>query len=147
MGARAASRCRAWAWWPRCATRFRRRARHTAEDGKPTPPTAKADGSPDDPPEAPPRDFGMETLVGVLEGKILVHHHCYRADEMHQVLDIAREYGYHVRSFHHAVEAYKLADRLAAENVAVSTWVDWWGFKMESFDGVPQNVALVQRAG
>jgi imidazolonepropionase-like amidohydrolase len=89
----------------------------------------------------------METLVGVLEGKILVHHHCYRADEMHQVLDIAKEYGYQVRSFHHAVEAYKLADRLAAEDVAVSTWVDWWGFKMESYDGVPQNVALVQRAG
>lgn len=123
------------------------RARHTAEEGKPPPPTAKPDGSPDDPPEGPPRDFGLETLVGVLEGKILVHHHCYRADEMHQVLDIAREYGYQVRSFHHAVEAYKLADRLAAEDVAVSTWVDWWGFKMESFDGVPQNVALVQRAG
>ncbi len=123
------------------------RARHTAEEGKPPPPTAKPDGSPDDPPEPPPRDFGMETLVGVLEGKILVHHHCYRADEMHQVLDIAKEYGYQVRSFHHAVEAYKLADRLAAEDVAVSTWVDWWGFKMESYDGVPQNVALVQRAG
>lgn len=123
------------------------RAKHTAEAGKPPPPTAKPDGSPDDPPEPPPRDFGLETLVGVLEGKILVHHHCYRADEMHQVLDVAREYGYHVRSFHHAVEAYKLADRLAAEDVAVSTWVDWWGFKMESLDGVPQNVALVQRAG
>ena len=121
--------------------------KHTAQEGKPPPPTAKPDGSPDDPPEGPPRDFGMETLVGVLEGRILVHHHCYRADEMHQVLDVAREYGYHVRSFHHAVEAYKLADRLAAEDVAVSTWVDWWGFKMESLDGVPQNVALVQRAG
>jgi imidazolonepropionase-like amidohydrolase len=60
---------------------------------------------------------------------------------------VAKEYGYHVRSFHHAVEAYKLADRLAAEDVAVSTWVDWWGFKMESLDGIPQNVALVQRAG
>ncbi|MDP3153087.1 MAG: amidohydrolase family protein [Archangium sp.] len=123
------------------------RAKHTAEEGKAPPPTAKPDGSPDDPPEGPARDFGLETLVEVLEGKLLVHHHCYRADEMHQVLDVAREYGYQVRSFHHAVEAYKLADRLAAENVSVSTWVDWWGFKMESLDGVPQNVALVQRAG
>ncbi len=123
------------------------REKHTAKEGKPAPSTAKEDGSPDDPPEGPPRDFGLETLVGVLEGKVLVHHHCYRADEMHQVLDVAKEYGYHVRSFHHAVEAYKMADRLAAENVSVSTWVDWWGFKMESLDGVPQNVALVQRAG
>jgi imidazolonepropionase-like amidohydrolase len=123
------------------------RERHAQKPGQPPPPTTKPDGSADDPPEPPPRDFGLETLVGVLEGKLLVHHHCYRADEMHQVLDVAREYGYRVRSFHHAVEAYKLADRLAAEDVAVSTWVDWWGFKMESLDGVPQNVALVQRAG
>ncbi len=123
------------------------REKHTAVEGKPAPPTARPDGSPDDPPEGPPRDFGLETLVGVLEGKILVHHHCYRADEMHQVLDVAREYGYQVRSFHHAVEAYKLADRLAAEGTSVSTWVDWSSFKMESLDGVPQNVALVHRAG
>lgn len=123
------------------------REKHTAQEGKPAPSTTRADGSPDDPPEAPARDLGLETLVGVLEGKVLVHHHCYRADEMHQVLDVAREYGYHVRSFHHAVEAYKLADRLAAEDVAVSTWVDWWGFKMEALDGLPQNVALVRRAG
>jgi imidazolonepropionase-like amidohydrolase len=107
----------------------------------------RADGKPDDPPDRPARDFGLESLVGVLEGKILVHHHCYRADEMHQVLDIAKEYGYQVKSFHHAVEAYKLADRLAAEGVAVSTWVDWWGFKMESLDGVPQNIALIERTG
>lgn len=111
------------------------------------PPTRKPDGSPDDPPEPPTRDFGMETLAGVLDGSILLHNHCYRADEMHQVLDLAKEYGFHVRSFHHAVEAYKLADRLAEEDVAVSTWVDWGGFKLEAFDAVPQNVALVQRAG
>ncbi len=123
------------------------REKHTAQEGKPAPSTTRPDGSPDDPPEGPPRDLGLETLVGVLDGKVLVHHHCYRADEMHQVLDVAREYGYHVRSFHHAVEAYKLADRLAAEDVAVSTWVDWWGFKMEALDGLPQNVALVKRAG
>jgi imidazolonepropionase-like amidohydrolase len=138
--------------YQRAQDRWRRdlelwRTKHTAKEGKPPPPTTRPDGSPDDPPEGPARDLGLETLVGVLEGKILVHHHCYRADEMHQVLDVAKEYGYQVRSFHHAVEAYKLADRLAAENVAVSTWVDWWGFKMESFDGVPQNVSLVQRAG
>ncbi len=106
-----------------------------------------AEGKPDNPPEPPARDFGLETLVGVLEGRILVHNHCYRADEMHAVLDIAHEFGFHVRSFHHAVEAYKLADRLAAEGVAVSTWVDWWGFKMEALDSVPQNVAMVFQAG
>jgi hypothetical protein len=123
------------------------RERHTPKPGQREPSTRKPDGSPDDPPERPPRDYAMETLGDVLAGKLLVHHHCYRADEMHQVLDVAREFGFKVRSFHHAVEAYKLADRLAAEGVATSTWVDWWGFKLESFDGVPQNVALLQRAG
>jgi hypothetical protein len=101
----------------------------------------------DDPPDPPGRDLGLETLAAVLRGEILVHVHCYRADEMHEILDIAEEFGFKIRSFHHAVEAYKLADRLAAEGVAVSTWVDWWGFKMESFDAVRENVALLQAAG
>ena len=109
--------------------------------------TRRPDGAPDDPPEPPPRDYALETLADVLDGKVLVHNHCYRADEMNQVLDLAKEFGFQVRSFHHAVEAYKLADRLAQEGTAVSTWVDWWGFKMESFDGVAQNVALLHRAG
>lgn len=98
-------------------------------------------------PTPPDRDFGLETLSQVLDGKILVHNHCYRADEMHLMLDLAREFGFHIRSFHHALEAYKLRDRLAKEGVAVSTWVDWWGFKMEALDGVPQNAALLSEAG
>jgi imidazolonepropionase-like amidohydrolase len=101
----------------------------------------------DDPPDPPGRDLGLETLAAVLRGEILVHVHCYRADEMAEILDIAEEFGFKIRSFHHAVEAYKIADRLAAEGVSVSTWVDWWGFKMESFDAVRENVALLQAAG
>ncbi len=89
----------------------------------------------------------METLAGVLRGDILVHNHCYRADEMHIILDVAKEFGFTIRSFHHAVEAYKLAPRLAEENVAVSTWVDWWGFKTESLDAVRGNVAIIDAAG
>jgi imidazolonepropionase-like amidohydrolase len=111
-----------------------------AEPGTPPP-------QPDDPPEPPLRDLGLETLVGVLDGSILLHNHCYRADEMNAVLDVAAEFGFKVRSFHHAVEAYKIAPRLAAEGVSVSTWVDWWGFKMESFDSVRENAAMVHAAG
>ena len=95
----------------------------------------------------PNRDLELETLADVLRGRILVHNHCYRADEMAQMLDLAREFGFHIRSFHHAVEAYKVADLLAAGGVAASVWSDWWGFKMESFDGIPENAALVQQAG
>jgi imidazolonepropionase-like amidohydrolase len=95
--------------------------------------------------DAGKRDLEMETLAGVLEGDIRVHIHCYRADEMATMLDLADEFGFHIAAFHHGVEAYKLADRLAAEGVCGALWADWWGFKMEAFDGIQENLALVDR--
>jgi imidazolonepropionase-like amidohydrolase len=83
----------------------------------------------------------------VLDGKILVHMHCYRADEMSLMLEFADSYGFSIRSFHHAVEAYKIADRLAAAETSVSIWADWWGFKLEAYDGIRENAALVTKAG
>jgi hypothetical protein len=74
-----------------------------------------------------------------------VHIHCYRADEMAIMLDLAKEFGFRITAFHHGVEAYKIADRLAAEGVCGALWADWWGFKMESFDGIQENIALVDR--
>ena len=97
--------------------------------------------------EPPARDVAMETLMGVLDGEILVHNHCYRADEMAVVLDMAREFGYHVTAFHHAVEAYKIADLLKANGICAAVWADWYGFKMESYDGIPENLAILQKAG
>ena len=93
------------------------------------------------------RDLGMETLAAVLDGEILVHNHCYRADEMALVLDMAKEFGYKVTAFHHAVESYKIADLLREAGVCSAVWADWWGFKMESYDGIPENAALLQNAG
>lgn len=95
----------------------------------------------------PTRDLELETLVGVLRGEILVHNHCYRADEMAQMIDIADEFGYEIRSFHHGVEAYKIRDLLAQEGISGSLWADWWGFKMEAMDFTKANVALVHDAG
>ena len=92
------------------------------------------------------RDLKLETLAGAMSGDILVHIHCYRADEMAQMLDLAREFDFKVTAFHHGVEAYKLADRLAAEGVCGALWADWWGFKMEAFDGIQENIAIVDRA-
>ena len=93
------------------------------------------------------RDFAMETLAGVLDGEILVHNHCYRADEMGLVLDMAREFGYKVSTFHHATEAYKIGDLLRAAGTCSAIWADWWGFKMEANDGIPENAAILHRAG
>ena len=93
------------------------------------------------------RDLAMETLTGVLDGEILIQNHCYRADEMALVLDMAKEFGYKVSAFHHAVESYKIGDLLKANGTCSAIWADWWGFKMESYDGIPENAALLQAAG
>ncbi len=97
--------------------------------------------------DPPARDLAMETLADVLRGNILVHNHCYRADEMAQMIDIAKEFGYTIKSFHHGVEAYKVADLLAANGIAASVWSDWGGFKMEAMDGVRGNLPLLHNAG
>ncbi len=93
------------------------------------------------------RDLGMETLAGVLDGEILIQNHCYRADEMALVLDMAKEFGYKVSAFHHATEAYKIGDLLKAAGTCSAIWADWWGFKMESYDGIPENAGILQKAG
>ncbi|MDB5676837.1 MAG: amidohydrolase, partial [Sphingomonas bacterium] len=97
--------------------------------------------------EPPTRDIAMDTLRGVLAGEIRVQNHCYRADEMAIVLDMAKEFGYHVSAFHHAVEAYKIADLLKANGTCAAVWADWWGFKMEAYDAISENLALLQNAG
>ena len=93
------------------------------------------------------RDLQLETLADVLDGKILVQMHCYRADEMVQILDIAKEFDYKVTTFHHAVEAYKIADILKENDTCSAMWADWYGFKMESYDGILENVPFVHAAG
>ena len=98
------------------------------EDGEGSPPT---------------RNLQLDTLVGVLDGSILIQNHCYRADEMAVMIDIAKEFGYKITAFHHAIEAYKVAPLLAREGICADMWTGWWGFKMEALDGVEANAALV----
>ena len=93
------------------------------------------------------RDLQMETLAGVLDGEILIQNHCYRADEMAFVLDMAKEFGYKVSAFHHAVESYKIGDLLREADVCSAVWADWYGFKMEAYDAIPENAALIHNQG
>jgi imidazolonepropionase-like amidohydrolase len=97
--------------------------------------------------DPPARDLGMETLADVLRGNIFVQWHCYTASDMEEAMEVADEFGFHIRSFHHGVEAYKIADLLAQKGIAASLWSDWGGFKMEAMDGVRANLALVDHAG
>ncbi len=97
--------------------------------------------------DMPERDLAMETLKGVLDGKILVHNHCYRADEMAIMIDMSHEFGYKISAFHHAVESYKIADLLAREGICSAMWADWYGFKMESYDAIKENIPFVHNSG
>lgn len=98
-------------------------------------------------PRAPDRNLGFETLAAVLAGEIAVHIHCYRADEMLLMIALAEELGFSITSFHHAVEAYKIADVLAQKGISASVWADWWGFKLEAWDAVEENAAILAAAG
>jgi imidazolonepropionase-like amidohydrolase len=97
--------------------------------------------------DPPKRDLTLDTLMGVLNGEIRIQNHCYRADEMAQMIDISHEFGFHVTMFHHASEGYKVAELLAKEGVCMTTWADWSGFKMESYDGIEANAAIAYRKG
>ena len=95
----------------------------------------------------PKKDLKLDALADILRGKLLVQIHCYRADEFLTEMALAKEFGYKIRAFHHALEAYKVADKIAANGVAVATWPDWWGFKYEAWDGIPWNAAICLRKG
>ena len=105
----------------------------------------RADGA--DAAKRPDRNLQLDTLAGVLNGEIRIQNHCYRADEMATMIDISKEFGFKIASFHHAVEAYKVRDLLVANDICGSMWADWWGFKLEAYDGITQNIALVHEAG
>jgi len=97
--------------------------------------------------KAPKRDLKLEALADILRGKFLVQIHCYRADEFLTEMAMAREFGYKVRAFHHALEVYKVADKVAAEGVGMATFADWWGFKHEAYDAIPWNAVMSMRKG
>lgn len=95
----------------------------------------------------PRRDLRLEPLVEVLEGKRYVHSHCYREDEILMLLRVAKEFGFKVRTFQHVLEGYKVADELAAAGAGASTFSDWWAYKVEAYDAIPYNAALMTKRG
>lgn len=103
----------------------------------------KDDDKDEGPPKPPKRDLRLETLAAAMRGELQVHIHCYRADEMATMIDLSHEFNFKIAAFHHGVEAYKIADRLAQEGICGALWADWWGFKMEAYDGIQENLAFV----
>ena len=95
----------------------------------------------------PRRDLRLEPLVEVLDGKRYVHAHCYREDEILMLLRVAKEFGFKVRTFQHVLEGYKVADELAAAGAGASTFSDWWAYKVEAYDAIPYNAAMMTKRG
>jgi imidazolonepropionase-like amidohydrolase len=96
---------------------------------------------------APHRDLKLEALADILRGKLLVQIHCYRADEFLTEEAIAKEYGFKIRAFHHALEMYKVGGKIAADGTAIATFTDWYGGKYEMWDGIPWNAVMSMREG
>lgn len=95
----------------------------------------------------PRRDLRLDPLVEVLEGKRYVHSHCYREDEILMLLRVAKEFGFKVRTLQHALEGYKVADEIAAAGAGASTFSDWWAYKVEAYDAIPYNAAIMTKRG
>src|SRR5882762_3010935 len=95
----------------------------------------------------PRRDLQLEPLVEVLEGKRYVHSHCYRADEILMLINIANEFGFKVKTFQHVLEGYKVAKEIAQHGAGGSTFADFWAYKIEAYDAIPYNNAIMTRAG
>jgi len=97
---------------------------------------------------APPRrDLKLDALVEVLEGKRFVHAHCYRADEILMLIRVADDYGFKIRTFQHVLEGYKVAKEIQQHGAGASTFSDWWAYKLEAWDAIPFNAAIMQKKG
>ena len=95
----------------------------------------------------PRRDLQLDPLVEILEGKRLVHAHCYRADEILMLIRLAEETGFKIATFQHVLEGYKVAKEISAHGAGASTFSDWWGYKIEAVDAIPHNAAIMTRKG
>jgi imidazolonepropionase-like amidohydrolase len=126
-----------WRKYERDAAEYQKKSAEKAEKKD-----KKDSDEPDEQPVPPKRDLKLETLAGAMNGDIRVHIHCYRSDEMAIMVDLSKEFGFKIAAFHHAIEAYKIADLLAANGICGAEWADWWGSKMEMFDGIQENIAL-----
>ncbi len=97
---------------------------------------------------APPRrDLKLDAIADIMRGKLLVHSHCYRADEILMLMNVADEFGWKVLTFQHVLEGYKVAKEIAAHGAGGSTFSDWWAYKIEAFDAIPGNAAIMHHKG
>jgi len=95
----------------------------------------------------PERDLKLETIGKALKGELLIHVHCYKVDGILTLFRIAKEFDFSIRSFEHCLEAYKVADIIKEHKTGVITFADAYGYKMEAWDAIPYNAAILYRKG
>jgi imidazolonepropionase-like amidohydrolase len=104
-------------------------------------------GAADEKPVAPRKSLRLEELKDILDGKVYVHAHCYRADEILMLIRIAEEFSFKIRTFQHVLEGYKVASEIARHGAGASTFSDWWAYKVEAYDAIPYNAAIMAAHG
>ncbi len=107
----------------------------------------KAAGAKGEKPAPPRTDLRLQALVDILDGKVLVHAHCYRSDEILMLIKVAEDEGFRIRTFQHVLEGYKVAREIAKHGAGASTFSDWWAYKMEAHDAIPYNAAVMASKG
>ena len=95
----------------------------------------------------PRRDLRLEALSDILKGDLKVHSHSYRADEILMLIRVAEENGFKVHTFQHVLEGYKVADEMARHGAMASTFADMWAYKVEAWDAISFNMALMSSRG
>ncbi|HEY3119517.1 MAG TPA: amidohydrolase [Vicinamibacteria bacterium] len=100
-----------------------------------------------DKPAAPRRSLRLEELKDILEGRVYVHAHCYRSDEILMLIKVAEDFGFKIRTFQHVLEGYKVASEIARHGAGASTFSDWWAYKLEAYDAIPYNAAIMAEHG
>ena len=95
----------------------------------------------------PRRDLRLEALSDIVKGDLKVHSHSYRADEILMLIRVAEENGFKVHTFQHVLEGYKVADEMARHGAMASTFAENWAYKVEAWDAIPFNMALMAQRG
>lgn len=98
-------------------------------------------------PIPPKYDTRLQTLVDILDGKVIIHCHSYRADEIYALINTCRDFGITNIVFSHVNEGFKVAPELAAYTMGASVFADWWAYKFEVYYSTAYNAAILTENG
>jgi imidazolonepropionase-like amidohydrolase len=93
------------------------------------------------------RNLQTETLLEIIRGKRFIHCHSYVQSEILMLMRLAEDFNFKVKNFTHILEGYKVAAEMKEHGTTASSFADWWAYKMEVMDAIPQNPAILAEQG